>query len=138
MDESAPTLGDVKRCLSLRWADHRYFAICNALANYVEKLGVSNARYLSLKRLSEAAGKSEVDDELLIALNILSTSAPPLLSAAAVLHIDGKEFDLEPEEVDAVIHDDTVVHPQTGAIIPEASRITEIYYTISEDISEVG
>ena len=138
MDESAPTFGDVKRCLASRWAEHPYIAICNSLANYVEKLGVSNARYLSLRRLSEVAGKSEVDEELLIALNILSTSVPPLLSAAAVLHIDGKEFDLDPEEVDSVIQDDTVVHPLTGDIILEASRITEIYYTISEGISEVG
>ncbi|MBY6088962.1 hypothetical protein [Maritimibacter alkaliphilus] len=102
----------------------------------MEAVGIQNAKHLSLKRLSVVAGKDDVDGELLAALNILANIAPPLLSVAACLHFNEVEFDLEPDDIDEILRDDSVPHPITGEIIREASKYTEFYYAVSEGISD--
>ena len=132
------TVQDVLVGLASRWSEHPSIAVCNKLTEYVEKIGVANVQYLSLSHLSQVVGKTAVDEELLSALNILSVSSAPLLKFAAILHYDDEEFDLEPEEVDAILSEDTVVHPISGEMIENASEHTEIYYTISEGITQDG
>lgn len=130
------TIDDVRKGLEARWKGHRAIGLCRALIGKVELIGLQNARHLSLMRLSEMVKKTSVDEELLLALNILSANEPPLLSIAALFHDGNKEFDLDPEEIDNLLSTDTIVHPQTGHIVRQASEQTSIYYTVSDELCE--
>lgn len=128
---------DVSDGLSKRWAGHRSTPICFQLLSYVQRIGVKNAKYLSMERLASVAGRRIIDEEFLVALNILSVSSPPLLSVAAILHFEDEEYDLDTDEVDLVLGEDTAIHPITGEIIHNASEHTEIYYTVHEGMLDV-
>jgi hypothetical protein len=130
------TINDVRQGLEKRWEGHRVLDLCRTLIGKVEDIGPKDAKHLSLGRLSEMVKKQAVDEELLLALTILSGSEPPLLNVAALFHDGAEEFDLDPEEIDNLLTTDTLVHPHTGKLVLHASEKTSIYYTVSDEICE--
>lgn len=112
---------EIKAELSDRWADDPpIIRLCLRLVDFVASLPEEHARMLTFRTLSRAAGKNQIDEELLRALTILVSSRVAALDAHALLvDEDGTENELEPVVLADARASGELIHPETGEPVPE-------------------
>lgn len=111
---------DIRNELKERWSDSPAFELCLKIVDFVEQMPVDQARMLTFKSITSAIGWKKVDEELLVALNILvSTRIAALDAHAMLIDDDNEEHEIEPDALAKAQRSGSLVHPETGEPVPD-------------------
>ncbi|MCC0035324.1 MAG: hypothetical protein H6887_08705 [Hoeflea sp.] len=111
---------DIRNELKERWSASPAFTLCLQIVDFVEQLPADQARMLTFKTITNAIGRNKIDDELLVALNILASTRIAALDAHAMLIDDDREeHEIEPEALAKAQMSGSLVHPETGEPVPD-------------------
>ncbi|MGE0230794.1 MAG: hypothetical protein AB7O39_09385 [Flavobacteriaceae bacterium] len=111
---------DIRNELKERWRASPAFTLCLKIVDFVERMPPDQSRMLTFKTITNAIGRNKVDDDLLIALNILvSTRIAALDAHAMLIDDDNEEHEIEPEALAKAQMSGRLVHPETGEPVPD-------------------
>jgi hypothetical protein len=114
------TLADLKNEILQRWASVPAGSVSVRIIDYIAKLPPSNRHMLTYRTFLAAAGKSNVDDDLLAAINILVSSPISVFDAHGLfIDDDDSEFELTPEELLETSRSGIFIHPESGEKVPD-------------------
>ncbi len=110
----------IKRDLEERGGDSPILKLCLQLVEYVAKLPPEQREMLTYRTFVNASGKKQLDQELMAAITILSTSNVHAFDFHG-LFVDDNEDEYEISAVDIASARATgeFVHPQTGKLVPD-------------------
>ncbi|WP_299806635.1 hypothetical protein [Tardiphaga sp.] len=133
-------LENLRRELLARWSDVPAADICMRILDFVESTPQNELHFLTFTTLCRAAGRTNIDVELLAAINILTGSRLALLDAHAMfIDEDENEHELSPEEIAEARETGTLVHPETGEIVGDYERYLVPFFSPSKRlIAELG
>jgi len=128
MDQEAVISGIKKR-----WGGSPTGALCIQIANQIFALSPEETRFLTYETILKFVTRDKLDQEVLAALNILTTSQFAIFEAHGLfIDGDGKEYDLDSEELNAVIYNGELVHPDSGELILDAGKMVCPYFALLE------
>lgn len=106
---------------------------CFLLLEYLEKVPVSQLQFLTFKTLISAAGRDEVDHELIAAINILTSSKLGLLEAHALFVDENEEeYELTGTELEQALQFGELAHPESGELVSNFQERIFPYFAATE------
>jgi hypothetical protein len=113
-------LDDLKREVQEGWPDIPAAPLALGLIDFMGRLSDQELRMLTIPRLLEAVGRSQIDQEFLAALAILVSSTVHVLDAKAFLCEEaGSEVHVDAEELATARQLGSLEHPETGELIED-------------------
>lgn len=133
-------LDHLREELLARWQDVPAADICMKILDFVEKTPPDELHFLTFTTLCRAAGRDNVDVDLLAAVNILAGSRLALFDAHALfIDDDETEHELSPEEIAEAKATGEFIHPETGEVVPDYERhIIPFFSPNKRLIAELG
>ena len=113
------SLDDLKREVAEGWLDIPAASLALGIIEFMGRLGDKELRMLTIPRLLEAVGRSQVDQEFLAALAILVSSTVHVLDAKAFLYEEDSEFHIDAQELATARQLGSLEHPETGELIED-------------------
>lgn len=106
---------DIRKELKERWSASPVLTLCLKIVDFVASLPPDEARFLTFKTIIHGAQKTAVDDDLLVALNILANTRIAALDAHAMLvDEDQEEHEIAPNDFAEAQRSGLLIHPETG------------------------
>lgn len=110
--------------------------VCITLIEALLDLPISNTKFLTYTSFVNLAGKSTLDEEIIAAINFLSSSSRYSILEPHALYVDeesGQEFDLDAITLSSFWTDNILVHPETGEVVEEPLSHLCPYFVLSEE-----
>lgn len=130
------SIDDIRSEVIKRWADQPASKLCLEIVDYIAKTPRDRLDFMTYRTFLNILGKTTVDDDLLTALTILTSSKIAALDAHAMfVDENDNEHEVEPEELFDAINKGTFVHPDTGQLVEDFSSRIIPFYVPSNRIS---
>lgn len=114
------SLYDLKREVAEGWPGIPAASLALGIIEFMGQLRDQELRMLTIPRLLEAVGRSQVDQEFLAALAILVSSTVHVLDAKAFLYEqEGSEVHVDAHELATARQLGSLEHPETGELIED-------------------
>ena len=116
------------------WGDSPVTAVCLEIISNLQRLNPQEWRSLSYSALLNMARQSEMSNEFIAALNILTTSEFAILKPGGYfLSEAGHECELTDEDLQLVILNNEIIDPITGEVVVDAAdRVTPFFSVVQE------
>ncbi|WGD29404.1 hypothetical protein AncyloWKF20_16745 [Ancylobacter sp. WKF20] len=126
----------IKRDLKERGANSPILQLCLRLVDYVASLPSDQREMLTYRTFIKAAGKERVDQDLMAALTILSTSNIHAFDIFG-LFIDENddEFEISAEDLFQAQSSGEFAHPSSGRLVPDFEDRIVPFFVPSERFS---
>jgi hypothetical protein len=136
----AVALDNLRKELLDRWQDVPAAEICMRILDFVEKTPQNELHFLTFATLCRAAGRENVDSDLLAAVNILAGSRLALFDAHALfVDEDESEHEISPDEIAEAKLTGEFIHPETGELVPDYERYIIPFFSPNERLkAELG
>lgn len=113
------SVDDLKREVNEGWPDIPAGSLALGIIEFMGPLSNQELRMLTIPRLLEAVGRTQVDQEFLAALAILVSSTVHVLDPKAFLYEEGAEFHIDAQELATARQLGSLEHPETGELIED-------------------
>ena len=119
------------------WPTSPLAVVCAKIVEFLGTRNEAELRHLTPRSLARAAGKAEVDKDILDAATILSTSDLSILEIAfQFVDDDDREFDITKRDVRVAELQGSLPHPETGELIADYRAHVVPYFYVSEQFIE--
>lgn len=134
------TLDHLRAEILKEWDSNSAAEVCVSILNYFENLKPEELGFLTFKTLRKAANRERVDEDLLFAINILSSSKSPLLELRTLfIDDDESEFEIDPSEINEAQRTGVFIHPNSGEPVEDYEKHIIPFYSPTERlIAELG
>ena len=113
--------------------------MCVLLVERILSIKPEAAAALSYRNLLDLTEQDAVTPELLMALNVLTTSEYAILDASGFfVDEDDESHELSAEEFEAVVLRNFLIHPDLGRPIEDPASKVSPYFSLREELVEGG
>ena len=131
------SIDDLKREVAQGWPEIPAASLALGIIEFMGGLDDQELRMLTIPRLLEAVGRSQVNQEFLAALAILVSSTVHALDAKAFLfEKEGLEVHVDAQELATARRTGSLEHPETGELIEDFESRLIPYFESSERFLE--
>ncbi|MFS2008373.1 hypothetical protein ACCD06_00640 [Azospirillum sp. CT11-132] len=110
----------IKRDLEERGGNSPVLQLCLRLVEYVANLPPSQREMLTYRTFVKASGKNQIDQELMAAITILSTSNVRAFEFRGLFVDDNEdEYEVSADDIASARASGEFIHPQTGKAVPD-------------------
>jgi hypothetical protein len=125
---------DLKKQVRDTWQDMPAVDICLKIIDFLASKPVSQLQMLTFSDLARVGGDGTVDQDLLTAISILTSSSVAALDTRAVLcGDDNEQFELSLEDLAQARSDGFIVHPGDGSEIFDFERTVIPFFVPSRN-----
>lgn len=123
----------IKRDLAERGTNPPVLQLCLKLVEYVASLPPDQRQMLTYRTFVKASGKDQIDQELMAAITILSTSKIHAFNFHGLFVDENEdEYELSAADIASARASGEFVHPQTGELIPDFEERIIPFFSPSE------
>lgn len=128
----------LKAGLLERWGERPVTQLCLRIVDFLFAVPDGQLEMLTLTSLKNAAGKPEVDAELIAALSLLVSTTEHLLDSKLVLvDDDEQEHDIGKEEYAEARASGSLIHPDTGRAVQNFEGKIFPYFVASSRLRQL-
>lgn len=126
----------IKRDLKKWGGDSPVLKLCLLLVEYVANLPPDQREMLTYRTFVNASGKSQIDQELMAAITILSTSTIHAFDLHGIFVDENEdEYEISAREIATARAIGEFIHPQTGKLVPDFEERIIPFFSPSERFS---
>lgn len=129
------TLDEIREEYRTRWGELPVGLVCLEIIDFVASKPVEQLRFLTFSTLSNAAGRQNIDVEVLAAINLLTSSRLAILESHAMLvDDDDTEHELTAEEFAEARKTGVLIHPETGKAVHDFEEHLIPFFSATEEL----
>lgn len=123
----------IRRDLEDRGVNSPILKLCLALVEYVANLPADQREMLTYRTFINASGKKHLDQELMAAITILSTSSVHAFDLRGMfVDDDEREYEVSAQDIADARASGSFIHPQTGKLVPDFEAKIVPFFTPSK------
>ncbi len=129
------TLGEIREAYRSHWGELPVGSVCLDIIDFVASKPLAQLQFLTFTTLSQAAGRTSVDMDVLAAINLLTGSRLTVLQAHAMLvDEDETEHELSVEDFADARRTGALIHPETGDLVPDFESHVIPFFTPTQEL----
>ena len=111
--------------------------LCLEIIDYLRSEKQKDLEFITYRSLQIAIGNDVRQEDLIAAVNLLSTHRNALLNPHMMfVEVDGDEFEISADEYQTALNDGFLVHPETGDLVSDFNNRLFPFFTLGEILTE--